>query len=119
MCISGILVEVGVAVDIPLSSRILVDNVDSGKMYGSDATRHQDLVDEDELPSSGRGPLGNENEAIATPPPNTTDTHGSSSSSSSWSSTTPVGDEPSFFSPLLLLLLLLQQLTVTIISCSK
>ena len=63
----------------PFNSRILDASVVKGKMYGSDATRHQD--DDNEFPSpslcsSGRGPLGNENEAIATPPPNNTNTHG-------------------------------------------
>ena len=64
----------------PKSTLTFDANEARGKTCGSEATLHHveddELVMFDEL-SVGRGPLGNENEAIAIPPPSTTETVGS------------------------------------------
>jgi len=99
-------------------SRVLAESEESGNTYGSDATLHHEEVDDDDdeslLFSQGRGPFGNENDAIATPPPNTTETHGGSSSSMTLALSVVAVEELSAVADVVALVE-----TVTIISCSK
>jgi len=122
MLVAVVVVAEAMIPDEP-KSRVLAESEESGNTYGSDATLHHEEVDDDDeslLFSQGRGPLGNENDAIATPPPNTTETHGGSSSSiTSLALSVVAVEELSADVVVVVVVVAALAETVTIISCSK